>query len=84
MTFGGEMERIGCHGKEAVGGRGRCSATRRIPVGVVVGGYAARGMHADIHGETLHAGPTPMDRRKNALIGAAVLAAYGMCGGLRN
>src|SRR5262249_58026976 len=31
-------------------------------------------MHVDVHGETAHAGPTPMDRRKNALIGAAMLA----------
>jgi N-carbamoyl-L-amino-acid hydrolase len=31
-------------------------------------------MHVDVHGETAHAGPTPMDRRRNALIGAAMLA----------
>ena len=31
-------------------------------------------MHVDVHGETSHAGPTPMDRRKNALIGASMLA----------
>ena len=30
-------------------------------------------MHVDVHGETAHAGPTPMDRRRNAL-GAAMLA----------
>src|SRR5215813_12629155 len=31
-------------------------------------------MHVNVHGETAHAGPTPMDRRRNALIGAAMLA----------
>ena len=30
-------------------------------------------MHVDVHGETAHAGPTPMDRRRNAL-GAAMLS----------
>jgi N-carbamoyl-L-amino-acid hydrolase len=45
-----------------------------VPVGIVTGGYAVRGMHVDVHGETAHAGPTPMDRRRNALIGAAMLA----------
>ena len=33
-----------------------------VPVGIVVGGYATRGMHVDVLGETAHAGPTPMDR----------------------
>jgi acetylornithine deacetylase/succinyl-diaminopimelate desuccinylase-like protein len=28
----------------------------------------------DVHGETAHTGPTPMDRRRNALVGAAMLA----------
>jgi N-carbamoyl-L-amino-acid hydrolase len=45
-----------------------------VPVGIVVGGYAAHGMHVDVHGETAHSGPTPMDRRRNALVGAAMLA----------
>ena len=40
----------------------------------MVGGYAARGMHVDVHGETAHSAPTPMDRRRNALVGAAMLA----------
>jgi N-carbamoyl-L-amino-acid hydrolase len=85
-TFAGELERIGYSGKEAVGGRavdayfelhieqGPLLDHEAIPVGVVVGGYAARGMHVDVHGETAHAGPTPMDKRRNALIGAAMLA----------
>jgi beta-ureidopropionase / N-carbamoyl-L-amino-acid hydrolase len=84
--FGNELERIGYDGKEAVGGRsidayfelhieqGPILDREAVPVGIVVGGYATRGMHVDVHGETAHAGPTPMDRRRNALVGAAMLA----------
>ena len=85
-VFGAELERIGYAGKTAVGGRdidayfelhieqGPILERASVPVGIVTGGYAVRGMHVDIHGETAHAGPTPMDRRRNALIGAAMLA----------
>jgi N-carbamoyl-L-amino-acid hydrolase len=85
-VFGAELERIGYAGKTAVGGRGIDAYfelhieqgpildKETVPVGIVTGGYAVRGMHVDIHGETAHAGPTPMDRRRNALIGAAMLA----------
>jgi N-carbamoyl-L-amino-acid hydrolase len=84
--FGAELRRIGFDGKTAVGGRaidayfelhieqGPILDAEAIPVGIVVGGYATRGMHVDVHGETAHAGPTPMDRRRNALVGAAMLA----------
>lgn len=84
--FRAELERIGYLGKEAVGGRGIDAYfelhieqgpildRETIPVGIVVGGYATRGMHVDVIGETAHAGPTPMDRRKNALVGASMLA----------
>jgi N-carbamoyl-L-amino-acid hydrolase len=85
-VFGGELERIGYNGKAAVGGRGIDAYfelhieqgpildREAVPVGIVVGGYATRGMHVDVLGETAHAGPTPMDRRRNALVGAAMLA----------
>jgi N-carbamoyl-L-amino-acid hydrolase len=85
-VFGSELERIGYNGKTAVGGRdidayfelhieqGPILDRETVPVGIVVGGYATRGMHVDVLGETAHAGPTPMDRRKNALVGAAMLA----------
>ena len=81
-----ELERIGYNGKTAVGGRGIDAYfelhieqgpildREAVPVGIVVGGYATRGMHVDVLGETAHAGPTPMDRRRNALVGAAMLA----------
>jgi len=85
-VFGRELERIGYNGKTPVGGRGIDSyfelhieqgpilERETVPVGIVVGGYATRGMHVDVLGETAHAGPTPMDRRRNALVGAAMLA----------
>ena len=85
-VFGAELERIGYDGKTAVGGRGIDAYfelhieqgpildRETIPVGIVVGGYATRGMHVDVLGETAHAGPTPMDRRRNALVGASMLA----------
>jgi len=84
--FGSELERIGYAGKTDVGGRpidayfelhieqGPILDREAVPVGIVVGGYAVRGMHVDVHGETAHAGPTPMDRRRNALVGASMLA----------
>src|SRR5262247_1774192 len=85
-VFGAELERIGYNGKTVVGGRsidayfelhieqGPILDREAVPVGIVVGGYATRGMHVDVHGETAHSGPTPMDRRRNALVGAAMLA----------
>jgi N-carbamoyl-L-amino-acid hydrolase len=85
-VFGTELERIGYDGKTDVGGRGIDAYfelhieqgpildREAVPVGIVVGGYATRGMHVDVNGETAHAGPTPMDRRRNALVGAAMLA----------
>jgi N-carbamoyl-L-amino-acid hydrolase len=85
-VFGEELKRIGYDGKADVGGRGIDAYFElhieqgpildgeRVPVGIVVGGYAVRGMHVDVHGEIAHAGPTPMDKRRNALIGAAMLA----------
>src|SRR5438093_3718946 len=85
-AFGSERQRIGYAGKKDVGGRpidayfelhieqGPILDREAVPVGIVVGGYAVRGMHVDVHGETAHAGPTPMDRRRNALVGASMLA----------
>ncbi|MEM8551277.1 MAG: allantoate amidohydrolase [Pseudomonadota bacterium] len=46
-----------------------------ITAGIVTGGFAVRGILAKFHGETAHTGPTPMARRKNALVGAAIAAA---------
>ena len=46
-------------------------------VGIVTGGYASHGATVRFHGETAHTGPTPMARRRNALVAAAY------AGGLR-
>lgn len=46
-----------------------------VALGVVTGGYATHGMRIVLTGETAHTGPTPMARRRNALVGAAMIAA---------
>jgi N-carbamoyl-L-amino-acid hydrolase len=85
-VVGDELDRVGYRGTAPLPGlvphayvelhieQGPILDAKKIPVGIVVGGYATRGMHVDVHGETAHAGPTPMDRRRNALVGAAMLA----------
>ena len=85
-TIGEELERIGYRGDAPVGGRtldsylelhieqGPMLDAAGIPVGVVTHGYTAHGFVIDVHGETAHTGPWPMDKRKNALVGAAMLA----------
>ena len=85
-TIGGELKRIGYLGDAPVGGRALDSYfelhieqgpeldARNIPVGVVTHGYTAHGFIIDVAGETAHTGPWPMDKRKNALVGAAMLA----------
>ena len=45
-----------------------------VRVGIVTGGFPTRGMRIDVLGETAHVGPTPMERRKNALVGASHVA----------
>jgi N-carbamoyl-L-amino-acid hydrolase len=85
-TVGAELERIGYAGTAPVGGRkidaylelhieqGPRLDAAGIPVGVVVGGFPTRGMRIEITGETAHVGPTAMQRRQNALVGAAHVA----------
>jgi beta-ureidopropionase / N-carbamoyl-L-amino-acid hydrolase len=85
-TLGAELERIGYAGSAPVGGRaidayfelhieqGPRLDAAGVPVGIVVGGFPTRGMRIEITGETAHVGPTAMDRRHNALVGAAHVA----------
>ena len=85
-TFADELKRIGYMGDAPVGGRpfdayfelhieqGPELEAANIPVGVVTRAYRVHGMLVDVAGECAHGGPTPMDQRKNALIGAAALA----------
>jgi beta-ureidopropionase / N-carbamoyl-L-amino-acid hydrolase len=84
-TVGEELRRIGYAGTAPVGGRavdayfelhieqGPLLDDKGIPVGVVAGTYAVRGMNVEVRGETAHSGPTPMAARRNALVGAAML-----------
>ena len=85
LTYG-ELVRIGYDGAAAVGGRdldsyfelhieqGPILEAEGVPLGIVTKGYTTHGMHVDVFGETAHSGPTPMDKRRNALVGAALLA----------
>jgi N-carbamoyl-L-amino-acid hydrolase len=84
--LGDELERIGYAGGAEVGGRpldsyfelhieqGPILDTSRVDVGIVTGGYATHGFVFEVKGETAHTGPWPMDKRRNALVGAAMLA----------
>ncbi len=84
--FGDELARIGYAGSAPVGGRpldayfelhieqGPLLDEQAVDVGIVTKGYAVRGYIVEAAGETAHTGPWPMDKRKNALVGAAMLA----------
>jgi N-carbamoyl-L-amino-acid hydrolase len=84
--LGEELARIGYAGTAPVGGRpvdayfelhieqGPILDEQAIDVGVVTKGYAVRGYIVEALGETAHTGPWPMDKRRNALVGAAHLA----------
>jgi N-carbamoyl-L-amino-acid hydrolase len=86
IRLGEELARIGYRGDVPVGNRAidayfelhieqgpKLDATG-VPVGIVTGGFPTRGMRIDIVGETAHVGPTAMERRKNALVGASHVA----------
>lgn len=81
--FGEELKRIGYLGETPVGGRpldsyfelhieqGPVLDAEKMQVGVVTHGYPSHGALVEFRGETAHTGPTPMDKRRNALIAAA-------------
>jgi N-carbamoyl-L-amino-acid hydrolase len=84
-TIGAELERIGYAGKAPVGfpidsyfelhiEQGPILDAEKVAIGVVTHGYASHGMIVEFAGETAHTGPWPMEKRKNALMGAARLA----------
>jgi beta-ureidopropionase / N-carbamoyl-L-amino-acid hydrolase len=83
VTLGAELERIGFAGAEPVGGRpvsayfeahieqGPILEAAGLPIGVVTGAQGQRWYEVIVIGQEAHAGPTPMPRRRDALVGAA-------------
>src|SRR5713226_8662034 len=81
--LGGELERIGFAGKAPVGGRkvgayfeahieqGPILEAAGLPIGIVTGAQGQRWYEITVTGQEAHAGPTPMPRRRDALVGAA-------------
>jgi beta-ureidopropionase / N-carbamoyl-L-amino-acid hydrolase len=84
-TIGAELKRIGYFGSEKVGGRpfraffeahieqGPILEAERKTIGVVQGIQGIRWFDVTITGSESHAGTTPMNRRKDAMLGAARL-----------
>jgi N-carbamoyl-L-amino-acid hydrolase len=83
ISLGAELERIGFAGAEPVGGRpvaayfeahieqGPILEAAGLPVGIVTGAQGQRWYEITVTGQEAHAGPTPMPRRRDALVGAA-------------
>jgi len=83
VTLGAELERIGFAGVEPVGGspvaayfeahieQGPILEAAGKPIGVVTGAQGQRWYEVTVTGQEAHAGPTPMPRRRDALVGAA-------------
>ena len=84
--LGDELARIGYLGAGPVGGRaidayfelhieqGAKLDQAGLQIGIVTGGFPTHGLRIEVTGETAHVGPTPMARRRNALVGAAQTA----------
>lgn len=82
-TMGEELKRIGYAGTEEVGGReikaffeahieqGPILEHEEKTIGVVMGAQGQRWYEITITGQEAHAGPTPMARRKDALVAAS-------------
>lgn len=83
LTFGDELKRIGYAGSEPVGQReigayleahieqGPILEAEKKTVGVVTGAQGQRWYEITVTGQEAHAGPTPMRRRRDALVGAS-------------
>src|SRR5438046_8323305 len=83
LTLGGELERIGFAGRAPVGGhevaayfeahieQGPILEAAGLPIGIVTGAQGQRWYEITVIGQEAHAGPTPMPRRRDALVGAA-------------
>src|SRR5712691_5753959 len=83
VTMGAELARIGYAGPAPVGGRpvaayfeahieqGPILEAAGLPIGIVTGAQGQRWYEITVTGQEAHAGPTPMPRRRDALVGAA-------------
>ncbi len=83
VTLGAELQRIGFAGPQPVGERpvaayfeahieqGPILEAAAKPIGVVTGAQGQRWYEITVTGQEAHAGPTPMPRRRDALVGAA-------------
>ena len=83
VELGAELARIGYAGPAAPGGRpvaayfeahieqGPILEAAGLPIGVVAGAQGQRWYEVTVTGQEAHAGPTPMPRRRDALVGAA-------------
>jgi N-carbamoyl-L-amino-acid hydrolase len=83
ITLGAELERIGFAGSDPVGGppiaayfeahieQGPILEAAGLPIGAVTGAQGQRWYEVTVTGQEAHAGPTPMPRRRDALVGAA-------------
>ena len=81
-TMGQELERIGYAGSEPVGGRavhaffethieqGPILEAEGQTIGIVTDAQGQRWYELTLTGQEAHAGPTPMPRRRDALVGA--------------
>jgi len=84
-TMGEELARIGYAGDAPCGGRpiaalfeahieqGPILEAERKTIGIVTGAQGQRWYEITITGQEAHAGPTPMTRRRDALVGASRL-----------
>jgi beta-ureidopropionase / N-carbamoyl-L-amino-acid hydrolase len=85
--FGDELKRIGYAGAASVPGAPPHAYVELhieqddvldragLDLGIVTSAYSARGMTVRLRGRTGHAGATPMERRQDALVGAAEVIA---------
>jgi N-carbamoyl-L-amino-acid hydrolase len=82
-TMGGELQRIGYAGKDAMSNRpvgayfeahieqGPILEAEGKTIGVVTAAQGQRWYEITVTGQEAHAGPTPMPRRRDALVGSA-------------
>jgi N-carbamoyl-L-amino-acid hydrolase len=83
LTLGSELARIGFAGPAPVGEhpvaayfeahieQGPILEAAGLPIGIVTGAQGQRWYEITVIGQEAHAGPTPMKRRRDALVGAA-------------